>query len=119
VLTHGAKGEELPRSPLAQAIKAARLSAYGQEDLAWAASHLDTARLGGRGGGRADPACRAGAARRPGRADGDREALARAVGAARSVDLTEDARREAALDLGRLEDLEAEAGAPPVQGAPP
>jgi len=45
VLTAGARLEELPRSPLAQAIKAARVSTYGEGNLTWAADHLEAALL--------------------------------------------------------------------------
>lgn len=46
-ITPGAQEERLDRSPLAQAVAAARLSAYGKEDLAWAAAHLDRALAAG------------------------------------------------------------------------
>ncbi len=43
VLTSGAKAEDLPRTALARAVKAARLAADGEGNLAWAAAHLDRA----------------------------------------------------------------------------
>ena len=101
VLTPGARSEDLPRSPLAQAIKAARLSTYGEGNLIWAADHLDAALAAHA------PIDRTRLAALILRGDiaaqtGDNAALHLAVAAARAIVLPPDDHAAARFDLERL-----------------
>lgn len=101
VLTPGAQSEELPRSPLSQAIKAARLSAYGEGNLVWAAEHLEKALLAY---GPQDRSRLAALVLRADIADlaGDSAGLRAAVAMAQTIDLPDAERAAAAFDIDRL-----------------
>ncbi len=114
VLTPGRAAADDPgHTGLGRAVKAARLSAYGEENLEWAAAHLDDALRAAAG-----ESPRARLAAWVLRADmaalmGDAFALAGALRAARAAaaELDAAARRDAAADLRTLDHLAEESAA--------